>query len=77
MVPDWVHEVLPERDGLAQAERAGCPDSGLWCEGWTVRDVLIHNTGNVDEFTRVLEAHMRHHPVPNEASRSGTPATGR
>ncbi|OBJ47850.1 hypothetical protein A9W95_05955 [Mycobacterium sp. 1423905.2] len=43
------------------------PDAGTWCEGWTVRDVLIHNTGNADEFTRVLQAHMNQRPVPTRS----------
>jgi uncharacterized protein (TIGR03083 family) len=63
MVSDKVHAVLPEWQGFADAVQARRSDAGTWCEGWTVRDVLIHNTGNADEFARVLGAHMEGHPV--------------
>ncbi|ART73132.1 hypothetical protein BTO20_35395 [Mycobacterium dioxanotrophicus] len=63
-VSDDVHAVLPEWEGFAQAVRGRRPDAGTWCEGWTVRDVLIHNTGNAEEFTRVLAAQIEGEPVP-------------
>jgi hypothetical protein len=63
MVSDDVHAVLPEWEGFAHAVQARRPDAGTWCEGWTVRDVLIHNTGNAEEFARVLGGHLRGHPV--------------
>ncbi|WP_372517622.1 maleylpyruvate isomerase N-terminal domain-containing protein [Mycobacterium florentinum] len=30
------------------------PDSGTWCEAWTVRDIVIHQAGNAEELARVL-----------------------
>jgi hypothetical protein len=62
-VSDKVHAMLPEWEGFAHAVQARRPDAGTWCEAWTVRDVLIHNTGNADEFARVLEAHREGEPV--------------
>jgi hypothetical protein len=66
--------VLPGWEGFAHAVQARRPDAGTWCEGWTVRDVLIHNTGNAEEFFRVLEAHMERHPVDTRSfeEREGT-----
>jgi uncharacterized protein (TIGR03083 family) len=58
-----LRETLPEWAGFADAVQARRPDAGTWCEGWTVRDVLIHNTGNAEEFARVLGAHLDGHPV--------------
>lgn len=63
-VSSRVHAAFPEWDAFAHAVQARRPDAGTWCEGWTVRDVLIHNTGNADEFARVLQAHIDQHPVP-------------
>lgn len=62
-VSDRVHAVLPEWEGFAHAVQARRPDAGTWCEAWTVRDVLIHNTGNAEEFARVLRAHHEGRPV--------------
>jgi uncharacterized protein (TIGR03083 family) len=55
--------MLPEWEGFAHAVQARRPDAGTWCEGWTVRDVLIHNTGNAEEFARVLGGHLHDDPV--------------
>ncbi|WP_458318613.1 maleylpyruvate isomerase N-terminal domain-containing protein [Mycolicibacterium brisbanense] len=66
-VSDDVHALLPEWDGFAQAVRARRPDAGTWCEGWTVRDVLIHNTGNAEEFTRVLGGRILGEPLPTRS----------
>jgi hypothetical protein len=63
MVSRRVHSVLPEWEGFAHAVQARRPDTGTWCEGWTVRDVLIHQAGNAEEFVRVLAAHMAGQPV--------------
>lgn len=63
MVSERVQSMLPEWEGFAHAVQARRPDAGTWCEGWTVRDVLIHNTGNAEEFGRVLGAHLNGHPV--------------
>lgn len=62
-VSDKVHARLPEWEGFAHAVQARRPDAGTWCEAWTVRDVLVHNVGNADEFVRVLQAHMAGRPV--------------
>ena len=39
-----------------------------------MRDVLIHSTGNAEEFSRVLEAHMEGHPADTRSfeEREGT-----
>lgn len=63
MVSDRCNAVLPEWEGFAHAVRSRRPDSGTWCEGWTVRDVLIHQTGNAAELHRVLGAHLSGRPV--------------
>lgn len=63
MVSAEVHAVLPEWEAFAHAVQARRPDAGTWCEGWTVRDVLIHNAGNAEEFARVLGAYLEGHPV--------------
>jgi uncharacterized protein (TIGR03083 family) len=55
--------VLPEWEHFAQAVQTHRPDAGTWCAGWTVRDVLIHNTGNTVEFIRTLKARMVGDPV--------------
>lgn len=55
--------VLPEWESFAHAVQARRPDSGTWCEGWTVRDVLIHQSGNAEEMHRVLAAHLDGSPV--------------
>jgi len=58
-----VEDVLPEWEAFAHAVQARRPDSGTWCEAWTVRDILIHQTGNAEELARVLSAHMAGEPV--------------
>lgn len=63
MVSARLNAVLPEWEGFAHAVQARRPDTGTWCEGWTVRDVLIHQAGNAEEFHRVLAAHMAGQPV--------------
>ncbi|MYR01449.1 hypothetical protein [Streptomyces sp. SID6139] len=45
MVPTEVAETLPELVPFARAVQARRPEDGTWCEAWTVRDVLIHQTG--------------------------------
>src|SRR5690348_6800237 len=52
MVAARVHDVLPEWDAFVHAVRARRPGDGTWCEAWTVRDVLIHQTGNAEELAR-------------------------
>lgn len=56
-------EVLPEWESFVHAAGSRRPDSGTWCEGWTVRDVLAHQAGNALELRRVLERHMAGTPV--------------
>lgn len=63
MVSTRVDDVLPELDAFARAVQARRPDDGTWCEAWTVRDVLIHQTGNAEELARVLAAYMAGEPV--------------
>ncbi|WP_055590695.1 maleylpyruvate isomerase N-terminal domain-containing protein [Streptacidiphilus griseoplanus] len=63
MVAARVHDVLPEWDAFVHAVRARRPGDGTWCEAWTVRDVLIHQTGNAEELARVLAAHLAGSPV--------------
>jgi hypothetical protein len=63
MVSSRVNDVLPELEVFAHAVQARRPDDGTWCEAWTVRDILIHQTGNAEELARVLAAHMAGEPV--------------
>ncbi|MFF5430255.1 maleylpyruvate isomerase N-terminal domain-containing protein [Streptomyces griseofuscus] len=63
MIPTEVAETLPELVPFARAVQARRPDDGTWCEAWTVRDVLIHQTGNAEELARVLEAFLAGTPV--------------
>src|SRR6185312_14035717 len=48
---------------FAEAVQQRRPDAGTWCEAWTVRDVVVHQTGNAEELARVLEAHLVGSPV--------------
>ncbi|MEV8565525.1 maleylpyruvate isomerase N-terminal domain-containing protein [Streptomyces sp. NPDC051322] len=63
MVAARVNDLLPELDPFVHAVQARRPDDGTWCEAWTVRDVLVHQTGNAEELARVLAAHMAGAPV--------------
>jgi hypothetical protein len=58
-----IEDVLPELEVFNRAVQERRPDAGTWCEAWTVRDVLIHQTGNAEELARVLAAHMAGDPV--------------
>jgi Mycothiol maleylpyruvate isomerase N-terminal domain len=53
--PEW----QPFLDAVLQRR----PDSGTWCEAWTVRDIVIHQAGNAEELARVLGAHLEGEPV--------------
>ncbi|WP_225101104.1 maleylpyruvate isomerase N-terminal domain-containing protein [Streptomyces sp. CoH27] len=64
MIPSRVEETLPELVPFMRAAQARRPDDGTWCEAWTVRDVLIHQTGNAEELARVLQAFLAGTPVP-------------
>lgn len=63
MVSARINAVFPEWEGFAHAVQSRRPDSGTWCEGWTVRDVLVHQTGNAEELHRVLAGHLAGQPV--------------
>ncbi|MFZ4239405.1 maleylpyruvate isomerase N-terminal domain-containing protein [Streptomyces murinus] len=63
MIPTEVAETLPELAPFARAMQARRPEDGTWCEAWTVRDVLIHQTGNTEELARVLEAFLADTPM--------------
>ncbi|MYR62124.1 hypothetical protein GTY54_39980, partial [Streptomyces sp. SID625] len=54
MIPTRVEETLPELVPFVRAVQERRPDDGTWCEAWTVRDVLVHQTGNAEELARVL-----------------------
>ena len=54
---------LPEFAPFAEAVQQRTPDTGTWCEAWTVRDIVIHQTGNAEELARVLEGHLAGEPV--------------
>ncbi|GAA2422087.1 maleylpyruvate isomerase N-terminal domain-containing protein [Streptomyces mauvecolor] len=85
MIPSQVDATLPELAPFVHAARERRPDAGTWCEAWTVRDVLVHQTGNAEELARVLEAFLAGSPVqtrsfePREAPTDGcrTPTCGR
>jgi hypothetical protein len=55
---------FPEWQPFAEAVKQRRPESGTWCEAWTVRDIVIHQTGNAEELARVLGAHLTGDPVP-------------
>ncbi|MEV6118151.1 maleylpyruvate isomerase N-terminal domain-containing protein [Streptomyces sp. NPDC052109] len=63
MIPSKVDDTLPELAPFVRAVQARRPDHGTWCEAWTVRDVLIHQTGNAEELARVLQAFLAGTPV--------------
>ncbi len=50
---------FPEWEPFARAVQERRPDTGTWCEAWTVRDVVVHQAGNADELARVLGGHVR------------------
>src|SRR5438270_10226142 len=62
-----VEEILPEWEAFASAVRDRRPDSGTWCEAWTVRDIVIHQAGNAEELARVLAGHLAESPVPTRS----------
>jgi mycothiol maleylpyruvate isomerase-like protein len=55
---------FPEWQPFAEAVESRRPESGTWCEAWTVRDIVIHQTGNAEELGRVLEGHLTGEPAP-------------
>ncbi|MFE2101628.1 hypothetical protein [Streptomyces sp. NPDC059468] len=52
MPSNLLRDVLPELEVFAHAVQARRPDDGTWCEAWTVRDILMHQTGNAEELAR-------------------------
>ncbi len=60
---DVVVDRFPEWVPFAEAVRQRRPDSGTWCEARTVRDIVIHQTGNAEELARVLNGHLTGEPV--------------
>jgi Mycothiol maleylpyruvate isomerase N-terminal domain len=54
---------FPEWEPFAQAVQERRPETGTWCEAWTVRDIVIHQTGNAEELGRVLSHHLAGEPV--------------
>jgi Mycothiol maleylpyruvate isomerase N-terminal domain len=55
---------FPEWKPFTEAVERRRPDAGTWCEAWTVRDIVIHQTGNAEELARVLGGHLAGEPVP-------------
>jgi hypothetical protein len=56
-------ERFPEWEPFARAVEARSPETGTWCEAWTVRDIVAHQAGNAEELARVLRAHLAGDPV--------------
>jgi hypothetical protein len=54
---------FPEWRPFADAVQARRPETGTWCEAWTVRDIVAHQAGNAEELARVLGAHLAGEPV--------------
>ncbi len=54
---------FPEFEPFAEAVARRRPDTGTWCEAWTVRDIVIHQAGNAEELARVLGGHLVGEPV--------------
>ena len=55
---------FPEFQPFAEAVERRRPETGTWCEAWTVRDIVIHQSGNAEELARVLGGHLTGEPVP-------------
>lgn len=51
-------ERFPEFAAFAAGVQARHPDAGTWCEAWTIRDIVVHQTGNAEELARVLRGHL-------------------
>jgi hypothetical protein len=54
---------FPEWQPFVDAVQQRRPDTGTWCEAWTVRDIVAHQAGNAEELARVLAAHVEGEPV--------------
>jgi hypothetical protein len=58
MAPTIDTDRFPEWRPFVDAVQQRRPDAGTWCEAWTVRDIVAHQTGNAEELARVLGAHL-------------------
>jgi uncharacterized protein (TIGR03083 family) len=56
---DRFREWQPFVDAVQQRR----PETGTWCEAWTVRDIVAHQAGNAEELARVLGARLEGEPV--------------
>jgi uncharacterized protein (TIGR03083 family) len=56
-------ERFPEWQPFLEAVQQRRPDTGTWCEAWTVRDIVIHQAGTAEELARVLGAHLAGEPL--------------
>ena len=63
VTPRIDHERFPEWQPFLDAVQKRGPDTGTWCEAWTVRDIVIHQAGNAEELARVLGGHLAGEPV--------------
>ena len=45
---------FPEWRPFADAVARRRPDTGTWCEAWTVRDIVAHQAGNAEELRAFL-----------------------
>ena len=63
MTPRIDDERFPEWQPFLDAVQKRGPDTGTWCEAWTVRDIVIHQAGNAEELARVLGGHLAGEPV--------------
>ncbi|MFC0438299.1 maleylpyruvate isomerase N-terminal domain-containing protein [Kutzneria buriramensis] len=57
-----------------RASRTRRRPAGTWCEGWTVRDILVHQAGNAEDLGRVLGAAA---VGPTSGRRAALPQPGR
>ena len=63
MKPQIDTDRFPEWQPFVDAVQQRRPDTGTWCEAWTVRDIVAHQAGNAEELARVLGAHLEGEPV--------------
>lgn len=63
MRTDVDEDRFPEWRTFADAVQSRSPATGTLCDAWTVRDIVIHQTGNAEELARVLRAHLDGKPV--------------
>lgn len=63
-MPDSTEELLPEWSAFRAAIAEADPEQATACASWTVRDLVVHQTGNAVEHARILTAHLDRQPVP-------------